>query len=91
MRWLKDWLIAKREAAGRAAFMRGWDWASGELLRGTDPEHLEAQLDFTFDSNPFDYGAQAAISQWHARETLAAREGLKSALWAANCGCGLPH
>lgn len=87
---LKKLLTQWREARARQAYRNGWDWMAGELLLGQQTaEDLEVQLDFTFDSsNAFDYGAQAALQAWEARETLRAGD---RPLWAALGCCGGIH
>lgn len=43
---------------------RGFDYAAGELLRGKDPEVLEAQCLGNIDFNAFDAGIQDALLCW---------------------------
>lgn len=64
---IKQWLEKRRHKAARERFDRGFDYAAGELLRGTDTESLEARIDgaqIFGDDNEFDEGMAAAIVAW---------------------------
>lgn len=63
---LGNWLRARRIAAAKAAYRRGFDFAAGELLRGADPEAFEAEMDaLMFESTQFDEGITAALAVWN--------------------------
>lgn len=65
----ENWRSSQRDKKAHAEYRRGWDWAAGELLMGTPPAVIEMQTDVDFRSS-FDYGADAAVQQWHALEQV---------------------
>lgn len=53
-------------------FRSGWNWAAGQLLRGTAPEEVSRQSEqaIMFDDvqdDPFDVGVASAVLAWRAR------------------------
>lgn len=61
MSWLRLWLEQRRLINQQRAYEAGFDWAAGELLRGRDPESVEAECD-RFPPRDFDLGARGALS-----------------------------
>lgn len=64
LRWLSDLITARREAAARRNFERGFEYAAGALLKSVDVGELEAECDFGFGPSAFDEGMDAAIVAW---------------------------
>ncbi len=68
LRWLSDvmaaWIAARREARARREFERGFNYAAGALLKSTDVDELEADIDCSFNPSSFDDGMEAAIVAW---------------------------
>ena len=64
LRWLGDLLRARREAAARREYKRGFEYAAGALLRGVAVDDLDAEVDFDFGPSAFDAGMEAAIADW---------------------------
>lgn len=65
------WLFRWRAQRRLAIYRQGWDWAAGELLMGTAPDAVEAQVDngsffddTASDVRCFDEGARAALRAW---------------------------
>lgn len=79
--------VAMQQERASAEFERGFNWMAGELLRGKEPETLERNLDFTFDSTSFDYGASSALNSWYARATINRAALDKLVHTAGGCGC----
>ena len=71
LRWLGDLLRARREAAARREYKRGFEYAAGALLKSVDVDDLDADLDFGFGPSAFDEGMQAAIVAWRQRTPTA--------------------
>lgn len=88
--WVQQYK-ARQAARAKAEFERGFDWAAGQLLRGKEPEELERDLDFTFDSTSFDYGASQALHTWYARNTLDSEAARLVLHTAEGCGCATHH
>ena len=53
----------------RVQFQKGFDFAAGELLRGTTPEQIDAYNDVCPFESGFDDGVIAAVAQWHQQFT----------------------
>jgi hypothetical protein len=58
------WWNRRQLKAGTIEFRRGWDWAAGELLRGTPIDYIEDCVYGGDDRTQFDNGARAAIRVW---------------------------
>ena len=57
MKWLDNLFQRAREQRYRS----GYDWAAGELLRGTPVLEIEDQLNNPFDSDEFEVGGKRAM------------------------------
>ena len=60
------WLERRREASRQRRWQRGYDYASGSLLRG-EKHKLEIEVDNPFDPNEFEDGMRAALLDWRFR------------------------
>lgn len=79
MNWIRALvgaLKARLEARRQRKYDAGWDWAAGQLLRGTDRNevlaYVETGLYFDAHDSDFDYGALDALDAW---ERASARDG----------------
>jgi len=64
MKILYKWLQKKRDHHKAKAIERGFDYAAGELLRGTSVEWLRDQSSFLFEQRTgFDAGIDLAINK----------------------------
>lgn len=63
---IKKWLAARRERTSAQLRQRGYDYAAGALLRGTDVHELSSDFDSPFDRNEFDEGGEQAIRDFYA-------------------------
>lgn len=62
MMGLLDFLHQRRIRQANAAWLLGYDWAAGQLLRGdATPQEINARTSGIED--PFDRGAQAALTK----------------------------
>ncbi len=66
IKWVRVWLVQRRQLAQLTSYVNGWNWAAGELLRGTPVEEVDAQIarGADFDRTAFDDGACAASAAW---------------------------
>lgn len=72
MNFFTAWFRRRDEANHAASHRKGYDWAAGELLRGRDPESVEAECDW-MPPRQFDEGVIDAIRQF---ETITRRSKL---------------
>ena len=63
---MKQWFRNMAEEAKERAYLDGYDWAAGRLLRGeVSIEQIELRA-VGAESDPFDRGATAAALAWSA-------------------------
>lgn len=68
---IKQWLERRRKARRLAEFRKGFEYAAGRLLEGTDPELVTCDLEVLspYACTGFDDGAAAAIVRWSEQFT----------------------
>lgn len=68
LKTLRAWLKKHEKASEKKQFDRGFDWCSGQLMRGTSVEKIENQIDscriFDTKAYVFDNGALEALQMW---------------------------
>lgn len=60
MKAIREFLARRAAAAARTRYQRGFDYATGELRKGTPEEVLDSQIS-AFDFNDFDRGMLDAM------------------------------
>lgn len=63
---LRAWWRNRKAAKFAVQRVNGYNWAAGQLLRGTSVDDVELQLGDSFDDGCtyFDQGARRAIMDW---------------------------
>lgn len=68
---IRNWWRNRQIAQAAIQRVNGYNWAAGQLLRGTHPNDVETQMTDLLDihTNYFDLGARMAIADWYRRDT----------------------
>lgn len=66
---LRHWATLRQDLNAKAAHRAGFDWAAGELLRGTPARAVEERILFADGSHDFDLGAYDAVKRWQLLAT----------------------
>lgn len=67
--YIRNLFAKEREAKAKRAWLRGFDWAAGLLLRNTSPADIRANLD-GWEPLDFDRGAEAACVRFEGYMSL---------------------
>lgn len=71
MKFIADYFGRRKAAREQDSRVAGWDWAAGELLRGTPAQKVLDTLcgrvfhETSSTSAAFDQGAEAAVRAWN--------------------------